>query len=245
MPTRCGTRGGVSACLPGRPVKHPGAFLQLGEPTPDRRSFGQAVPARADRSATPEHVAQPGGDLRPCSPVVARGRAGDEPRTTNQEERGCHGQATPPGPPDRPGPLHAMGRRFRLVPGHRRARHLGRHPAARRRWPPPDPGHPPAAEPRLPLVPRFRQLLYRPSAGWAGRSGSTPHPSTLPTTRGSTRWPLPATRPSCCRSVRGCIGDARVRRGRSGKPGCCPGEVGLFSPTTRGITGPVVTRLAP
>jgi hypothetical protein len=30
-----------------------------------------------------------------------------------------------------------------------------------------------------------------------------------------------------------------------GDLGCCPGEVGLFSPTTRGITGPVVTRLAP
>ena len=61
-----------------------------------------------------------------------------------------------------------------------------------------------------------------PGGGWAGRCGSTRHPSTWPTTSGSTRWPLPATRPSCWRRARSCTGDGWIRPGRCGKPGCCP-----------------------
>jgi diacylglycerol O-acyltransferase / wax synthase len=44
-------------------------------------------------------------------------------------------------------------------------------------------------EPRLHLVPRFRQLLYRPGGDWAGRYGLTPAPSTSPTTSVSARLP--------------------------------------------------------
>lgn len=39
--------------------------------------------------------------------------------------------------------------------------------------------------------------------GWAGRCGSTRHPSTSPTTPGPTRWPPRATRPSCLWMVAG------------------------------------------
>jgi len=48
-----------------------------------------------------------------------------------------------------------------------------------------------------------------------------------------------------CRPAHDWAGDGWIRYGRRGRPGCCPGDVGLFSPTTRCATGPVVTRLAP
>jgi diacylglycerol O-acyltransferase len=57
-------------------------------------------------------------------------------------------------------------------------------------------------EPRLHLVPRFRQLLYRPrlGLGWplwvdAPRFDFADHVR-------STRWPLPLAKPSCCRRAR-------------------------------------------
>jgi hypothetical protein len=52
-------------------------------------------------------------------------------------------------------------------------------------------------EPRLQLVPRFRQRLYRPPWGWADPCGWTRQPSTSLTTFGSTRSPCPATRSNC------------------------------------------------
>jgi hypothetical protein len=77
-------------------------------------------------------------------------------------------------------------------------------------------------EPRLDLVPHFRQVLYRPRRGLAGPCGSTPPPSTLPTTSKPSRWPRPPTRPSCCRPARSWQGDGWTRPGRCGSCGCCP-----------------------
>jgi hypothetical protein len=77
-------------------------------------------------------------------------------------------------------------------------------------------------EPRLAAVPRFRQLLDRPRRGWAGPCGSTLPASTSPTTSASTRWPLPATRPSYCRPARNWPGGGWIQPGRCGSCGCCP-----------------------
>src|SRR5215469_8261588 len=51
--------------------------------------------------------------------------------------------------------------------------------------------------PRLHLVPRFWQLLYRPRLGLGWPLWVDAPPSTSPTTSGSTWWPLRAARPSC------------------------------------------------
>jgi Wax ester synthase-like Acyl-CoA acyltransferase domain len=78
---------------------------------------------------------------------------------------GCHVRDTPGGTIERGRSLLGAGRRFRLALGHWRARCRGRArlpdgssrlgiDAVRRR-----------VEPRLHLVPRFRQVLYRPSWG--------------------------------------------------------------------------------
>jgi len=76
-------------------------------------------------------------------------------------------------------------------------------------------------EPRLHLVPRFRQLLYRPRRGWVGPCGSTLLPSILPTTSEFRRLPLPAMRPSCCMYVSSWRGDGWIQSGRCGSCGCC------------------------
>jgi hypothetical protein len=57
-------------------------------------------------------------------------------------------------------------------------------------------------EPRLHLVPRFRQLLYRPRLGLGWPLWVDAPVSTSPTTSGSTRWPLRPAKPSCCRRAR-------------------------------------------
>ena len=61
-------------------------------------------------------------------------------------------------------------------------------------------------EPRLHLVPRFRQLLYRPHWGLGWPLWVDAPPSTSPTTFGSTRYRRPPTRPGCWRRAPGCTG---------------------------------------
>ena len=58
--------------------------------------------------------------------------------------------------------------------------------------------------------------------GWAGRCGSIRHPSTSPSTSGSTRSPLRLTRRSYCWRTRSWRGDGWTRHGRCGRCGCCP-----------------------
>jgi hypothetical protein len=77
-------------------------------------------------------------------------------------------------------------------------------------------------EPRLHLVPRFRQRLYRPRLGLGWPLWATRHPSTSPTTSESTRWPLPPTNHSCCRHAPSWRGDGWIRHGRCGSCGCYP-----------------------
>jgi hypothetical protein len=57
---------------------------------------------------------------------------------------------------------------------------------------------------RLHLVPRFRQLLYRPRSGWAGRCGSTLRPSTSPSTCECSRLLGRPTSRGCCLRTRSC-----------------------------------------
>jgi hypothetical protein len=57
-------------------------------------------------------------------------------------------------------------------------------------------------EPRLQLVPRFRQLLSRPRRGLGWPLWSTLPASTWPTTSGFIRWSRQGTRPNCCRPAR-------------------------------------------
>src|SRR5215472_9569391 len=61
-----------------------------------------------------------------------------------------------------------------------------------------------------------------PGWGWAGHCGWTPPPSTSPTTSRSTRWPLPAARPSCWPPARTWRLGSWIQPGRYGNCGCCP-----------------------
>jgi len=76
--------------------------------------------------------------------------------------------------------------------------------------------------PRVHLVPRFRQLLYRPRLGLGWPLWVDAPPSTSPTTSESTRLPLPAAKPSYCRHARNWRGDGWILPGRCGSCGCCP-----------------------
>ena len=51
-------------------------------------------------------------------------------------------------------------------------------------------------EPRLHRSPASDSCSADPGGGWAGHCGSTPRPSTSPTTSESTNLPLPAAKPS-------------------------------------------------
>jgi hypothetical protein len=64
----------------------------------------------------------------------------------------------------------------------------------------PDSGHPPAAGAATALVPRFRQLLYRPRRGLGWPLWVDAPSFNLAGYLRVTRWPLPATRHSCCRA---------------------------------------------
>jgi hypothetical protein len=75
---------------------------------------------------------------------------------------------------------------------------------------------------RLHLVPRLRQLLYRPRRGSGGRCGSMLPPSTSPTTFESMRSRPPVTRSSCSRRARNWRRGGWIRPVRSGTCGCCP-----------------------
>jgi hypothetical protein len=122
---------------------------------------------------------------------------------------------------ERPGSFHAVDGRVRLVPGHRSARRSGRHPLL-------------ASDGRV----RIQPVPGSWSRGWAwsrasGSCCTGPLGAGLaPTGRRPAfdlaehfrvhRWPLRATRPSCWRPVRSCIGDGRIGPGRCGRRGCCP-----------------------
>lgn len=70
---------------------------------------------------------------------------------------------------------------------------------------------------RLHLVPRFRQLLYRPRLGLGWRCGSTPQPWTWLPTLACWRWKLPPIRDSFCWRARSCDGGrcaSHAHRGR-------------------------------
>jgi hypothetical protein len=77
-------------------------------------------------------------------------------------------------------------------------------------------------QPRPHLVPASGSCSTGPGGGWAGRCGSTLRPSISPITSESTRLPLPATKPSCCRHVSSWRGDGWIQSGRCGSCGCCP-----------------------
>jgi hypothetical protein len=77
-------------------------------------------------------------------------------------------------------------------------------------------------EARLQLVPRLRQLLYRPrlGLGWplwvdAPCFDLADHLRVPP-------WPRPPTTPSCCRPASNWPGDRWTGPGRCGSCGCCP-----------------------
>src|SRR5215468_8873578 len=61
-----------------------------------------------------------------------------------------------------------------------------------------------------------------PGQGWAGRCGSTPPPSTSPSTSASARSPPPAARPSCWPHARTWRRGGWIQPGRYGNYGCCP-----------------------
>ena len=76
-------------------------------------------------------------------------------------------------------------------------------------------------EPRLHLIPRFRQLLRRPPLDSAGLYGSTHPLLTSPTTFESTSSLLRRTKPACSRPVRNWHDAPLIRIGRFGSCGCC------------------------
>jgi hypothetical protein len=77
-------------------------------------------------------------------------------------------------------------------------------------------------EPRLHLVPASGSCSTGPGWGWAGHYGSTPPPSTSPTTSGSIRWPHPAAKSSYWPHARNWRAGGWIQPGRYGSCGCCP-----------------------
>src|SRR5215469_5163362 len=77
-------------------------------------------------------------------------------------------------------------------------------------------------EPRLHLIPRFRQLLYRPRLGLGWPLWVDAPTFDLADRIGSTQSPLPAARPSCWPHARTWRRGGWIQPGRYGNYGCCP-----------------------
>ena len=77
-------------------------------------------------------------------------------------------------------------------------------------------------EPRLHLVPRFRQLLYRPRLGLGWPLWVDAPSFDIADHIRVHSLPLPANKPSCSMRARNWRGDGWIRPGRCGSSGCCP-----------------------